>query len=246
MAPGGTVVEVSLRGKALDQCNGSPPNAQTGNVGLPEASHWLTPTWKIRFGDTHQFGLYFVRPPPYLKFWGTLKLNPLLTDDFRRASIARRPRTRTLNAVHEPITEDMHPVMQLSIGLLASKSDPLVVCTTEESGEHVIARCGGLHVETCLKGLREEYAQCDFTVSDPVVSYRETVTELFSVTCLSKSPNKHNRIYLTAEPMGDELSSHGRGTEPRRWPRAVQQLEDIPTICVQLRGAGFWHTPQQT
>merc|ERR1712136_538803 len=34
-----------------------------------------------------------------------------------------------------------------------SKSDPLVVCTTEESGEHVIAGCGELHVEICLKDL---------------------------------------------------------------------------------------------
>merc|ERR1719436_1462493 len=86
-----------------------------------------------------------------------------------------------------------------------SKSDPLVVCTTEESGEHVIAGCGELHAEICLKDLREEYAQCDFTVSEPVVPYRETVTERSSQTCLAKSPNKHNRIYLTAEPMADEL-----------------------------------------
>jgi len=86
-----------------------------------------------------------------------------------------------------------------------SKSDPLVVCTTEESGEHVIAGCGELHVEICLKDLREEYAQCEFSVSDPVVSYRETVTELSS-TCLAKSPNKHNRIYLTAEPLPEEVS----------------------------------------
>merc|ERR1712066_520097 len=86
-----------------------------------------------------------------------------------------------------------------------SKSDPLVVCTTEESGEHVIAGCGELHVEICLKDLREEYAQCEFIVSDPVVSYRETVNDSSSMTCLAKSPNKHNRIYLTAEPMSDEL-----------------------------------------
>jgi len=86
-----------------------------------------------------------------------------------------------------------------------SKSDPLVVCTTEESGEHVIAGCGELHVEICLKDLRDEYAQCEFTVSDPVVSYRETVNETSGQTCLAKSPNKHNRIYLTAEPMSDEL-----------------------------------------
>merc|ERR1712185_391897 len=87
-----------------------------------------------------------------------------------------------------------------------SKSDPLVVCTTEESGEHVIAGCGELHVEICLKDLREEYAQCDFVMSDPVVSYRETVSGTSSQTCLSKSPNKHNRLYVVAEPLGEELS----------------------------------------
>merc|ERR1712028_153636 len=86
-----------------------------------------------------------------------------------------------------------------------SKSDPLVVCTTEESGEHVIAGCGELHVEICLKDLREEYAQCDFTIGDPVVSYRETVQQESSQTCLAKSPNKHNRIYLVAEPMSDAI-----------------------------------------
>merc|ERR1711937_387957 len=88
-----------------------------------------------------------------------------------------------------------------------SKSDPLVVCTTEESGEHVIAGCGELHVEICLKDLREEYAQCDFTVGDPVVSYRETVTDESNQTCLSKSPNKHNRIYMIAEPLDEAIST---------------------------------------
>merc|ERR1712046_402753 len=87
-----------------------------------------------------------------------------------------------------------------------SKSDPLVVCTTEESGEHVIAGCGELHVEICLKDLREEYAQCDFIMSDPVVSYRETVGGTSNQTCLAKSPNKHNRMYMTAEPLGEEQS----------------------------------------
>merc|ERR1712093_505472 len=77
-----------------------------------------------------------------------------------------------------------------------SKPDPLVVCTTEDSGEHVIAGCGELHVEICLKDLRDEYAQCDFTMTDPIVSYRETVTKESAQECLSKSPNKHNRLYF--------------------------------------------------
>merc|ERR550514_179402 len=87
-----------------------------------------------------------------------------------------------------------------------AKSDPLVVCSIEESGEHIIAGCGELHVEICLKDLREEYAQCDFIMSDPVVSYRETVGCESSQTCLSKSPNKHNRLYVVADKIQEELS----------------------------------------
>merc|ERR1712091_183042 len=87
-----------------------------------------------------------------------------------------------------------------------SKSDPLVVCTTEESGEHVIAGCGELHVEICLKDLEEEYAKCPIKKGDPVVSYKETVTDESSQQCLSKSPNKHNRIFMKAVPLGEELA----------------------------------------
>ena len=62
-----------------------------------------------------------------------------------------------------------------------------------------------------MKDLREEYAQCDFTVGDPVVAYRETVTVESSQTCLAKSPNKHNRLYVLAEPMPDELAKDIEG-----------------------------------
>jgi len=87
-----------------------------------------------------------------------------------------------------------------------SKSDPLVQCYTEESGEHIIAGCGELHVEICLKDLEEEFAKCEIKKGNPVVSYKETVTEESSQMCLSKSPNKHNRIFCQAAPLGDELS----------------------------------------
>merc|ERR1719151_527690 len=72
-----------------------------------------------------------------------------------------------------------------------SKSDPLVVCTMEESGEHIIAGCGELHIEICLKDLQEDFMNgAPITISDPVVSYRETVNDESSRTVLSKSPNK--------------------------------------------------------
>merc|ERR1712216_873982 len=87
-----------------------------------------------------------------------------------------------------------------------AKSDPMVQCIIEESGEHIIAGAGELHLEICLKDLEEDHAQIPLKKSDPVVSYRETVTAESSQMCLSKSPNKHNRLYMKAVPLQDELS----------------------------------------
>jgi elongation factor 2 len=87
-----------------------------------------------------------------------------------------------------------------------SKSDPMVQCIIEESGEHIIAGAGELHLEICLKDLEEDHAGIPITRSDPVVSYRETVETESSEMCLSKSPNKHNRLFMKALPMEDGLA----------------------------------------
>merc|ERR1712064_45571 len=54
---------------------------------------------------------------------------------------------------------------------------------------------------------RDDYAQCDFVQTDPIVSYRETVSALSNQICLAKSPNKHNRLYVQAEPLQEEIST---------------------------------------
>lgn len=96
------------------------------------------------------------------------------------------------------------------------KSDPLVQCTTTSSGENIIAGCGELHIEICLKDLEEEYAKIPIVKSDPVVSYKETVTvEEKSETCLAKSPNKHNRVLMESarldSKLADEIESEKLG-----------------------------------
>ena len=53
----------------------------------------------------------------------------------------------------------------------------MVQVFSEESGEHIIAGAGELHLEICLKDLEEDHACVPIVKSDPVVSYRETVTE---------------------------------------------------------------------
>merc|ERR1712147_379019 len=49
-------------------------------------------------------------------------------------------------------------------------------------------------------------AKCDIIKGDPVVTYKETITAESSQMCLSKSPNKHNRLYCKGKPLGDQLS----------------------------------------
>merc|ERR1712241_1305164 len=57
-----------------------------------------------------------------------------------------------------------------------AKSDPMVLTLTEESGEHIVAGAGELHLEICLKDLEEDHACIPLKKSDPVVSYRETIS----------------------------------------------------------------------
>lgn len=88
-----------------------------------------------------------------------------------------------------------------------AKSDPLVLCTTAPTGEHIVAGAGELHLEICLKDLAEDFMKgAPIKISDPVVSFRETVSEETSMDCIAKSPNKHNRIYLRAEPLDPKFA----------------------------------------
>jgi len=87
-----------------------------------------------------------------------------------------------------------------------AKSDPLVQCLSSESGEHIIAGAGELHLEICLKDLQDDFTGIELKISEPVVTYREGVSAESNQVCLSKSPNKHNRLYCVAVPLKDGLA----------------------------------------
>jgi len=97
-----------------------------------------------------------------------------------------------------------------------SKSDPLVKTYTAKTGEHIIAGAGELHLEICLKDLQEQYMRgAKIRVSEPVVSYCEGISQRtgsakpdggdYPDMVVAKSPNKHNRLYIWAEPVMPEL-----------------------------------------
>lgn len=66
----------------------------------------------------------------------------------------------------------------LSRGLrLLNRADPFVEVTVSNSGEHVIAAAGEVHLERCIKDLRERFAGVNLEVSPPLVAFRETIKE---------------------------------------------------------------------
>jgi len=90
---------------------------------------------------------------------------------------------------------------------LLSKSDPcLKIFTDEATGENIVAGAGELHLETSLNDLKEFLpATVSFVTSTPVVGFAETVTTKGTI-CLAKSPNKLNRLFVSAEPLEPGLS----------------------------------------
>jgi len=87
-----------------------------------------------------------------------------------------------------------------------AKADPLVQVISTET-EHIIAGCGELHLEICMKDLVEEYSNIEIVKSEPVVPYKETATTASTQTCLAKSPNKHNKLFVIAEPLHENLTN---------------------------------------
>lgn len=58
---------------------------------------------------------------------------------------------------------------------LLEQSDPCAAYEVLDNGEHVILTAGELHLERCLKDLRERFAQCEIQVGAPIVPYRESI-----------------------------------------------------------------------
>jgi elongation factor 2 len=88
-----------------------------------------------------------------------------------------------------------------------AKSDPMVQTYTAPTGEHIVAGAGELHLEICLKDLEEDFMKgAPIRISEPVVGFCETVSKPSDMQCVAKSANKHNRVYMTAEPLDEKLS----------------------------------------
>jgi elongation factor 2 len=85
-----------------------------------------------------------------------------------------------------------------------SKEDPtLQVKIDEETGEHLLAGMGELHLEVVAHRIERDKG-VEITTSEPIVAYRETVRGSAGPV-EGKSPNRHNRFYIEVSPLEPEL-----------------------------------------
>jgi elongation factor 2 len=81
--------------------------------------------------------------------------------------------------------------------------DPnLVVKINEETGETLMAGMGVLHLEIATSLLQE--AGLEIVTTQPLINYRETIRAKAG-PIMSKSPNKHNKIFMRVEALPDDI-----------------------------------------
>jgi len=74
----------------------------------------------------------------------------------------------------------------------------------QESGEYLLSGMGELHLEVTAYRMQE--AGLKARLSKPIVIYRETISRNYQGSpVLGKSPNKHNKLWVTVEKLSDEV-----------------------------------------
>lgn len=112
-----------------------------------------------------------------------------------------------------------------------AKADPsLHVEINQETGEHLLSGMGELHLEITEYRIIHEYG-VEITSSQPIVVYRESVLGKGG-PFEGKSPNRHNRFYITVEPLEEEvikaiqsgeIKTEGRIKDAKALARHLQQ-----------------------
>jgi ribosome assembly protein 1 len=110
---------------------------------------------------------------------GTLCSSP--TGAPNLAGIASTQVTPIVRVALEPVHPSDLDKMIRGLKIL-ERADPCAIYEVLESGEHVLATAGELHLERCLKDLRERFARCEIQQGEPIVPYRESIINAPSVS----------------------------------------------------------------
>ena len=85
-----------------------------------------------------------------------------------------------------------------------SKEDPTIqISINEDTGEHLVSGQGELHLEVITHRIERNHGIPVHT-GEPIVVYRESVQQQSDVV-EGISPNRHNRFYISAEPLAEDV-----------------------------------------
>ena len=107
---------------------------------------------------------------------------------------------------------------------LLNQADPAVQVLLQETGEHVIVCAGELHLDRCVRDLRERFSKIDINVSAPIVPFRETITPKL---------NDSNTLTESKLPLGTVRSETVNGLCKFRI-RVVPMLEEMRTFLNEI------------
>ena len=144
--------------------------------------------------------------------------------------------TTAIEAKH---TKDLPKLVEVLRAV--AKSDPSIqIDSNLETGEHLMSGMGELHLEITEYRIKNEHG-VEITTSPPIVVYRETVAMASPGDFEGKSPNKHNRYYITVEPLEDDIrEAIVDGTIPsgniKKAKDVARQLIDMGWTKVHGRG----------
>jgi len=106
-------------------------------------------------------------------------------------------------AVEAKHTKDLPKLIEVL--RIVSKADPSIqVNINQETGENLMSGMGELHLEITEYRIKNDY-RVEITTSEPIVVYRESVAKKSPHSFEGKSPNKHNRFYIEAEPLDPNI-----------------------------------------
>jgi len=101
-------------------------------------------------------------------------------------------------AVEAKNTRDLPKVVEV-LRQVAKEDPTLQVTINEETGEHLMAGMGELHLDVTVTRLQRDRG-VELKTSPPIVVYRESIAGRAGPV-EGKSPNHHNRFYIEFEPL---------------------------------------------
>ena len=155
------------------------------------------------------------------------------------SSIKEMPMFEGVKYVSEPVVqiaiEPKHPKdlpkLVETLKQLTIEDPNLIVKIDEESGETIVAGMGVLHLDVATHRIQD--TKIEIITSEPLINYRETVKGSCDAV-MSKSPNRHNKLFMRVEPLEPNIAQMLRTGE-------ISDLKDKKVVSDLLKKEG-WDT----